>query len=505
MSVNGDILSAVIDAAERGESLIPTRADKRPAIETWKPYQDRIASVADIKAWAQDPIVAGFAVVTGGISHLIVIDADSEEAVKFLLACKLKAHVSTPHGFHVRFRHPGWRVSTLNSKTKHELGERYPGLDIRADGGYAIEFGRSKDGHYAAMRDLAELEPLDSLPNDLRALLGLLQPPRPSVDELIGRSLEQSGGRNDRGFWLACQLRDNRYAIDETYAVGHAYVSAAGPLDAHGEREPYTITEYNASVRQAYGRTARKPWDRAPRPERQSLSQDAFETLRRELTARLQLAKADLTVTGTEMTGKTASAIVRIHLSNGAAIEVERFADVFSPAKFKPCVVGIIGRSVNLSGEDCGEIAALIVQLSEHGQDLSLRDDARDWGVAFLTRAEVLDVDMDDPVSRWHAFSDVKERDPIAIARQTGLSVASKSLVLLGRNGLRYVHSNWFAAHVRRDTTTTIANDALIARMLDVGWQRRSGRGRIKATNPRMVGELQFPFYIVAEGWEDDE
>ena len=41
----------------------------------------------------------------------------------------------------MRFGHPGYKVDTLNSETSKLLQERWHGLDIRADGGYAVEWG----------------------------------------------------------------------------------------------------------------------------------------------------------------------------------------------------------------------------------------------------------------------------------------------------------------------------------------------------------------------------
>jgi bifunctional DNA primase/polymerase-like protein len=503
MSVNGDVVAAAVEAVERGESLIATKLDKKP-LGPWAANQERPASVEQVQAWARNLDVAGFAVVTGSVSGLVVLDFDGESAREFLVKLELVPHVKTPHGYHLRLQHPGFPVKTLNSKAKHELGERWPGVDIRADGGYAIEWGKSQFGEYRRTRNLGELEALDRLPTDLRDFLGLLKPPPPSVERLLELALEQRG-RNNGGFWLACQLRDNGYAFNEAQLAVARYVERCGPLNTEGEPEPYTVEDAHASLRQAYKVSPREAWANRPKRERKPLEPDEAETLRNELTARLQLSKADLTVLGTEMSGTTSNAVVRIHLSNGDAIEVERFADVFSPTRFKPCVVAIIGRAVKLSGDDCSEIAALIVQLSEYQERRSMREDARDWGIAFLGAARIADVDIDNQASKWEAFSAIKELDPIAIARQTGLSVASKSLVLRDGNGARYVHSNWFAAHVRRDMVTQIANDALIARMVDAGWERRGRRGRFKATSPRMSGELQVPFYVVPPGWEDDE
>jgi hypothetical protein len=108
-------------------------------------------------------------VVTGEISRRITLDFDGEIGRHTLAKLGLTPHRSTPSdGFHVDFNHPGWRVPTLNSKTKHELGERWPGLDIRADGGYVIFSGKTGRGEYRWLRDPSP-DSLDLLPTHIDA------------------------------------------------------------------------------------------------------------------------------------------------------------------------------------------------------------------------------------------------------------------------------------------------------------------------------------------------
>src|SRR6202011_3463889 len=98
----------------------------------------------------------------------------------------LHPHVQTGSGgHHIYFQHPGWPVPTLNSKSSRELGKYWPGLDIRADGGYAAFCGQNTHGPYRWLHS-PELEALDVLPEALRQFLGLLGPP----------TLAASGGVN---------------------------------------------------------------------------------------------------------------------------------------------------------------------------------------------------------------------------------------------------------------------------------------------------------------------
>ena len=86
--------------------------------------------------------------------------------------------------------------------------------------------------------------------------------PRVSVDAMMQRALARApGGRNDAGFWLACQLRDNGYTESEADAV-LVYFQRTVP---QGD-QPYSPNEAAASVRQAYRQPAREPWTAGAAP-----------------------------------------------------------------------------------------------------------------------------------------------------------------------------------------------------------------------------------------------
>ena len=101
-------------------------------------------------------------------------------------------------------------------------------------------------------------------PTDLRADLGLdgspAEPPardgKPTLDRLLELALGRSepGMRNEAGFWLACQVRDNGYQRADAERALNEYADHA-PI---GDR-PYTPDEAAASVAQAYAHPAREP------------------------------------------------------------------------------------------------------------------------------------------------------------------------------------------------------------------------------------------------------
>jgi putative DNA primase/helicase len=246
----------------------------------WKQYQQVRPSLDDIRQWEQRYRPSAWAVITGNVSNIITLDFDGPQGCETIKRLGLKPHRSTPSGgYHVDFIHPGWPVSTVNSRSKMELGERWSGLDIRGDGGYALCIGRIDKGEYIWLRD-PEPEDLSILPTDLREFLGLLYPPgtanntkplltngyydssRVDPERLIRRALEQApaDGRNNRGFWLALQLRDNGYSQAEAEACVLDYRSRCHRTNTKGQPETYSEYEALSSVRKAFEGSQREPW-----------------------------------------------------------------------------------------------------------------------------------------------------------------------------------------------------------------------------------------------------
>jgi hypothetical protein len=266
-------------ALAAGCSIIPTGRNKKPIIPTWKQFQTRHADGAEYAKWSKmNPPT--WAIVTGAVSRRITLDFDGARGRETMGKLGLEPHRRSPSGgFHADFHHPGWHVATLNAKSKRELGARWPGLDIRADGGYVVFTGRTDRGEYTWLRG-PEPYDLSLLPTDLREFLGLLHPSaatseqkpngaphatlggRVDPERLIRMALDRvaSEGRNNAGFWLAAQLRDNSYAQPEAESVMRNYASRCPRTNTKGDREAYTASEIQATVREIYSRPARDPW-----------------------------------------------------------------------------------------------------------------------------------------------------------------------------------------------------------------------------------------------------
>jgi hypothetical protein len=269
---------AVFEAVERGWAVIPVGLDKRPLFP-WKEYQTQKPDLARVSDWAKLAGVAGWAVITGEASGIIVLDFDGEAGAFTMRTLRLSPHVRTGSGgYHVLFAYPGWRVPTLNAKTKRELGSLYPGMDIRADGGYAIFHGRNNTGCYEQLRDPGAIGSIQTLAHGARTVLGLNPPTQeppaslPAVsgnpalvrpEKLVDKALAMvraGEGRNNSGFWLAVQLRDNSFSLVDARAAMRRFLAQVPQVNTKGQREAYTAREAFLSLETAYRGQAREPW-----------------------------------------------------------------------------------------------------------------------------------------------------------------------------------------------------------------------------------------------------
>jgi hypothetical protein len=70
----------------------------------------------------------------------------------------------------------------------------------------------------------------------------------------------QTEGRNDAGFWLCCQLRDERFTYADAAAVAQRFAELVPATNTKGVVEPYKVEDALASLQQAWSRPRRSPW-----------------------------------------------------------------------------------------------------------------------------------------------------------------------------------------------------------------------------------------------------
>ena len=270
-------------AVSLGWSIIPVGLDKKP-LHTWKEYQTRKPNTEELKTWHSEK-PAGWAVLTGELSGIVIIDFDGDQGRDTMYALSINPHVRTGSGgYHHYVNHPGHAIKTLNSKSKKELGEQLPGVDIRGDGGYAVFCGRNEAGEYEWIRDMNP-DPWTALPENVQEIFGFIESNgngnghqqitatvnAPSdIQWLIDKYLREPGGRNDNGFRLAMQLRDNGFSQSEAEAAMRQYQNRVSPINTKGQSEPYTTSEAIASLREAYTKAPREPLRRPRTPDGRS-------------------------------------------------------------------------------------------------------------------------------------------------------------------------------------------------------------------------------------------
>ncbi|WP_298506691.1 bifunctional DNA primase/polymerase [uncultured Sphaerochaeta sp.] len=266
------------DAAyKQGYSVIPVRPDKKPFFP-WKEYQTRRPTVSELTQWGESLKGAGWAAITGKISGIVVLDFDQPHGPETMRSLGLDPHVQTPSGgYHVYFTHPGFEIPTLNGHSKEELGRLFPGLDLRGDGGYVVF--NNPTSPYVLLRELAP-HPWSSMPDSVRSYmtpkadtLGSTGDPEvveaggADTSTLLKRAVDKVAGgegRNDAGFWLACQLRDHGLIKEDTMRTMNSFRKRCPATNSKGKQEPYTEAEVRATVEQVYSKENRDPWSASP-------------------------------------------------------------------------------------------------------------------------------------------------------------------------------------------------------------------------------------------------
>ena len=154
MAINPRLEAALL-YAKKGMSVIPAKPDKKPFIK-WEPYQKKRAEENQIRQWWQKWPKANPAIVTGAISGVMVVDADSNagiEAVNEFIPDNLSLPVcETPNGGqHFYFKYIPGLSNGVRVLTD---------TDFRTDGGYAI----APPGHNGNGKGYAWLPGLKKVP-----------------------------------------------------------------------------------------------------------------------------------------------------------------------------------------------------------------------------------------------------------------------------------------------------------------------------------------------------
>jgi hypothetical protein len=171
-----------------GLNVIPLiQRDKRPALRSWFQYQQTATTQEQRARWFSRP--ANIGIVTGAVSDLIVVDCDTVEVWRRLVAAEPRFQqtltVRTGRGMHIYIRPDGETASTafvLDGVTNH----------VKGDGGYVVGFGsvHPSGALYEAVNAF------DPIRYSVPALLSLLR----SIGAAVGRSSHGGKGRSAQQF-----------------------------------------------------------------------------------------------------------------------------------------------------------------------------------------------------------------------------------------------------------------------------------------------------------------
>ena len=142
-----ECLATARDLRARGLSVIPIPRPrpgvvpgnpgdgKVPAL-AWREFQDRLPTDQDLARWFSR-VPMNLAVVTGAISGVVVVDADSQDALRWCVRHLPRTpwQTATSRGFHLWYRYPGVRVP---NRARIETRDGRLALDVRGDGGFVV-------------------------------------------------------------------------------------------------------------------------------------------------------------------------------------------------------------------------------------------------------------------------------------------------------------------------------------------------------------------------------
>lgn len=128
------LINEALEYMELGFSVIPVNLNSKLPLVKWKRLQGEAATEEELIEWWEKWPDANLGFITGAISNVVVIDADTPERVEWLRATYPTSVFQTTGrdggGLHGFYRPNGQLVKTIAGVL--------PGVDIKGDGGFAV-------------------------------------------------------------------------------------------------------------------------------------------------------------------------------------------------------------------------------------------------------------------------------------------------------------------------------------------------------------------------------
>lgn len=132
MSSEG-LINCALKYLDNGFSVITVNG-KKPAIESWKQYQDRRPTGEEMIKMFANKNVSGVAIITGEISGVVVLDVEANQDMSSFDIPSTLTVQSGGGGKHFYFRYPKDKnVASLNLRSSLKIE-----ADLKSDGGYVV-------------------------------------------------------------------------------------------------------------------------------------------------------------------------------------------------------------------------------------------------------------------------------------------------------------------------------------------------------------------------------
>lgn len=172
-------------------SVIPCGKDKRPLLTSWKEFQSRKATEAELLSWFSQWPEANIGIVTGLISGITVVDIDTyKQPSTPVTTFPVTRTVRTGNGgYHLIYKYKEGLTISANAYP------HLPGVDIRSDGGFIIAAGSVTDYEKDGKRMGGEYTVVnDELPTDFPEELFTNNKPKRKLSDTVN---VKTGARND--------------------------------------------------------------------------------------------------------------------------------------------------------------------------------------------------------------------------------------------------------------------------------------------------------------------
>ncbi len=140
---DNDAIKILSEYVRLGFAIIPIKSGEKKALVKWECYQEKPATLEQVLEWYELFPNCNWAVITGNVSDVIVVDCDNPTALQVAEEYEITsgASVKTPHGYHYYFLHPHdnkLRKTISGHVSKGTYWPQVKGLDLRYEGGYAL-------------------------------------------------------------------------------------------------------------------------------------------------------------------------------------------------------------------------------------------------------------------------------------------------------------------------------------------------------------------------------